>query len=179
MKFGKSVLFLVSMTLASVALAGHHEKTRMVIVVDDDTDGEETRVELDSRDLGFSLRDLQVGESRSVVDSQGRSILITRLDDGFEIDVDGKKVDLPAFHGGHHREHMAMVHPHAAVPIHGPDGILIISGESVDEATRQQITALLEAAGHTSGVRFIDHESAKSGQHRIKIVEKRIDKGTD
>jgi len=179
MKFRKYALLLVSITLAGVAFAGHAEKHKMVIAVEDDADGEEMRVELSSEDLGFRLQDLQVGESRAVVDSEGRNILITRQDDGFEFDIDGKKISVPAFHGRQHREHAVMVHPLDGAPMHGPHSITVLSGEPVDEVTQQKITSLLEAAGHTSGVRFIDHKSAKDGPHRIKIVEKRVEKVTD
>ena len=77
---------------------GKHERIIKVVKTGGDSD---IHIEIDSNDMGFNLDDLQVGESRSVVDDDGRSILVTRSDDGFSFTVDGKTIDLPALHREH------------------------------------------------------------------------------
>jgi len=36
---------------------------------------------------------MQVGDNRSVVDKNGRSILVTRAEENFSFDIDGKTID--------------------------------------------------------------------------------------
>ncbi|MDH3748164.1 MAG: hypothetical protein OER97_08145, partial [Gammaproteobacteria bacterium] len=104
--------------------------------------------------------------------------------------VNGKTITMPAFHGSEHGEHhevieidgagvddmdvRVMKNKHVAT-MPGPDDIMIMSGKPIDDATQQAIKSLLESAGHTSDVRFIDYETHKGGRHKIKIVEKRVD----
>ena len=100
----KNIVSLVAASvLASAAFAGEEMHTKMkMIVVDGDADSE-VRFELDSDELGFDLHDMQVGENQSVVDSQGRSVLVTREEDGFSFNVDGKIIKLPAVGAEHER----------------------------------------------------------------------------
>ena len=100
----KTVISLVAATvLASAAFAGEEVHTKMKMVVVDASDDDATRIELDSDELGFDLHDMQVGENQAIVDSAGRNILVTREEDGFSIDVDGKTIKLPALDGSHDR----------------------------------------------------------------------------
>lgn len=41
------------------------------------------------------MHGMQVGETQSIVDESGRSVLITREEQGFKFEVDGKTVILP------------------------------------------------------------------------------------
>lgn len=103
MKTKNTVSLIAASVLASAAFAGEEVQTKMkMVVVDGDAD-EEVRLELDSDELGFNLHDMQVGENQSVVDSQGRNILVTREEDGFSFNVDGKTIKMPAMDGEHER----------------------------------------------------------------------------
>jgi hypothetical protein len=177
----------VGVTLAGVAVAGEMERHEVVVAVVDESGDGETRVSLNSEDLGFNLHDLQVGESRSVVDEAGTPVLVTRTEDGFTFDVNGKTIEMPAFDGEHHGAVFVGGEHEQDVDVHvmkhpgpwsgaGPGGTMIISGKAIDEATQQQIRMLLESTGHEGEVRFIDRESGNGGPHKIKIVEKRIEK---
>lgn len=100
----KTVISLLAATvLASAALAGEEVQTKMKMVVVDASEAGETRIELNSDELGFDLHDMQVGENQAIVDATGRNILVTREEDGFAIDVDGKTIKLPALDGSHDR----------------------------------------------------------------------------
>jgi len=160
------------------------DEAHIKIEVATETDGHDAvRIELDSDDMGFNLHDMQEGENRSIVDKDGRTILITREADGFSFDVDGKTVRMPMLHGEHGTIAMAhggdhenvdvrVLHHAGDVTTKVMDGTMIITAEPVDEATQQAIRSLLESAGHGGEAHFIDRESAHDGEHKIKVIKK-------
>lgn len=181
MAISKVISSIVAIGMFGAAVAD--DEARMKIeVVTDDVSHESVFIELDGDDPGFNLHDMQVGENRSIVDKQGRNILVTREADGYTLDVEGKQVRLPVIHGEHgtiamsqsdHTENVDVrVWHHAgdmAPPAKG--GTMIFTREPVDEATQQAIQSLLESAGHGDEVNFVDHESAGKGPHRINVVK--------
>ncbi|MDH3532696.1 MAG: hypothetical protein OEO82_07185 [Gammaproteobacteria bacterium] len=190
MNLRKSILLVALLGMAMTAFAADEVRTKMVIALVDGDGDDQTRIELNSEELGFNLHDMQVGENRSIVAEDGRTILITREADGFSFDVDGKTVKMPAMPGGPHGPGMPhgpimidgaddvdahVVHGAHAGKFRGPGGITILSGKPIADATQQQIRTLLESAGHDSEVRFIDHESHHGGPHQMRIVEKRVE----
>jgi hypothetical protein len=185
MEFSKIVVSLAAIGLFGVAVA--QDQTRVQIeVISDDGDHEAVRLELDSDDMGFNLHDMQEGENRSIVDKDGRTILVTRNADGYSFDVDGKTIDMPLVASGHHgvviadAEHgenvdvRVMKHGKVAAPVH-MDGTMIMTGKPVDEATQQAIRSLLESAGHEGEVRFMDRERMHEGHQQVRIIEKRVE----
>lgn len=172
-----------TLLFATAALAGENEHTKVEIkVISDDGDGN-THLVLDSDEMGFNLHDMQVGENQSIVDKEGRPVLITRNEDGFEFQVDGKTIDMldiAAPHANAVFEDDVDVHvirnhigkPPAPHAMGGMDGVMIISGEEIDEATQQIIRTALESAGHES-VRFADGHGG--GPHQVKVVSKVIE----
>lgn len=173
---------------AAASFAAEEIKTKMHIeVIDDSADGA-IQIKLDSDDMGFNLHDMQVGENRSIVDESGKSILITRKESGFVFDVDGETIEMPMFDGDHHGAvwvsdgHGKDVDVHVMkdvdfVKAESMDGIMIMSGKPIDEATQQAIKSLLESAGHGSEVNFINHEQHHGdGEHHVKVIQKRVKK---
>ena len=164
MAFSKIVVSVAAIGLFGVAIA--QDQTRVQIeVIADDTDHEVVRIELDSDDMDFNLHDMQEGENRSIVDKDGRAILVTRNADGYSFDVDGKTIDMPLMADGHHGK--------VGKPVH-MDGTMIMTGKPVDEATQQAIRSLLESAGHGSEVRFVDREGIHE-KHQVHVIEKRVE----
>lgn len=177
---------LATVLFAAAAYAGEKGDHKMEIkVITDDGDGE-THLVLDSDDLGFNLHDMQVGENRSIVDKEGRSILITRGEESFSFDVDGKTIEMPVF-AGHKGDHMKDVDvrvmrmghhngkgPHAKGPhaMMDDQGVVIFSGKQIDAATQQVIRTALESAGHEN-VHFAggDH----GGPHGVHVIEKVVE----
>lgn len=189
MDYRKPLVVLATLGLATTALAGDEKHMSMSIAVVDDATQEEVRVDLDDATLGFNLADMQVGENRAVVDKNGQNVLITREENGFRFDVDGKTIRTPLHHGHADGEFdvVVMGTPHAGhahgAPLPplppmatGPGGTTIISAEPIDEQTQQAIKGLLEAAGHEADVRFIDHRAPGDGRREVRIVEKRVEK---
>lgn len=143
------------------------------VVMEDDSDA--TTVVLDSDELGFKLHDLQVGENRSVVDSEGRSVLITRQDEGFTLEVDGKTIELPPPpHGKRGMMHGPGDGEHATVRIirDASPGVMIIGGEEIDEATQEIIRSALAAAGHEE-VHFAGGHDG--GPHQVHVIREEVE----
>ena len=177
----KLAVFMAAALFAATAYAGEKAHHKMEIkVVTDDGSGESVVV-IDSDDLDFRLHDLQVGENRSIVDKDGRSILITRAEDGITLNIDGKIVELPEIDmlGGHFAPDVdfdfdvhVMDHGTAPYALWETDGVMIISGKEIDEATQQIIRTALESAGHES-VNFTGGHG--SGLHQVHVIKKVVE----
>ncbi len=185
MAFSKVVVSVAAIGLFGVAIA--QDQTRVQIkVISDDMDHEAVRIELDSDEMGFNLHDMQEGENRSIVDKNGRTILVTRNADGYSFDVDGKTIDMPLIASGHHGVVVAdavhgenvdvrvMKHAKVATSVH-MDGTMIMTGKPVDEATQQAIRSLLESAGHDGEVRFMDRERIHENHEQVRVIEERVE----
>ncbi len=179
MKFKQVALMTATVLFATAAFSGDriHQKMEIKVVSDDGTG--ESVVVLDSDTLGFDMRDMQVGENRSVVDKNGRAVLITRNEHGFSLNVDGETIDLPAVRGdhdarvwtsgGHDRDlDVHVVRTRADSDPVAMDGVLIFSGKEIDAATQDLIRTTLEAAGH-SDVRFTGGKDG--GPHRVHVIK--------
>ena len=191
MNFKQFAVIVVIGLFATTVWSGEERHQKIEIKVISDDGGDRTHFVLDSDELGFNLHDMQVGENQSVVDKEGRAVLITRTEDGFSFEVDGKTIDMPAF-GGHHEKsvwvskgefapdvdvdvrvmrkgmHPGMA-PHAMMQ---DEGVMIISSEEIDAATQQVIRTALESAGHES-VHFVG--GGVGGPHRIHVIEKVVE----
>lgn len=191
MKFRIVAALVAVSAVALTAFAGDKPHSRISIATIDDATQEEVRVDLDSETLGFELRDLQEGENRSVVDKNGQNVLITRESEGFRFDVDGKTIRMPLFEVEHHGGPGGFVHaPGINKEVHivrahggpmppmmgGPKGIVIMSGDPIDDATQQAIKSLLESAGHDSDVHFVERLMPPHAPgNGFKVIEKRVE----
>lgn len=184
MKLLKIVIFAASLIVAGVAIAGEPHQMKFKIAIAEDDGNGEVVVNLDSDDLGFDLQDLQEGETRSIVDESGRSILITREAKGYKIDVDGKTIEMPLFeseHGsmwvsdGYNEDvEIHMMGDAKFVSIGDFSGVNIISSEPIDEITQEGIKALLASSGHSGDVNFIDTSDGPHGLHEVRIITKEV-----
>jgi hypothetical protein len=179
----------------TTVLADEEIHTKIVISVKDDGGGDDVYFELDSDEIGFNLHDMQVGENRSIIDKSGKSILVTREENGYRFDVDGKTVNMPVFDGEHDgaisavggavddvdihvmrldgQPHMRTMTSRSGMP--EMEGVMIISEKSIDDATQQQIKTLLESTGHGSDVRFVGGDQGHGGLHGVRVIEKSVD----
>ncbi|MDJ0698495.1 MAG: hypothetical protein QNJ07_01455 [Woeseiaceae bacterium] len=96
MRLETSILALAALGLTAASLADEVQKTKMKIAIVEDSGDGETRITLDSDELGFNLHDLQEGETQTISDASGKNVLVTRTADGFSLDVDGKTIEVPA-----------------------------------------------------------------------------------
>jgi len=191
MRFKQFAVFVVIGLFAATVWSGEESHQKIEIKVISDDGGDRTHFVLDSDELGFSLHDMQVGENQSIVDEEGRAVLITRTEDGFSFEVDGKTIDMPAFDDLHEKNvwvnkgeftsdidvrvmHKGMgmhpgMAPHAMME---DEGVMIISGKEIDAATQQVIRTALESAGHDS-VHFAG--GGEGGLHQVRIIEKVVE----
>lgn len=186
MKFKQFAVLVVIGLFATTVWSGEEMRHTMKIAIVEADGDSETRIELDSDDLGFNLHEMQVGENRSIVDKEGRSILITRGEENFSFEVDGKTIDMPLF-GGHDGANVwvskgefapdfdvdvRVMHEGMAPMAMGLEGVMIVSEKEIDEATQQIIRTALESTGHEN-VHFAGgHEG---GPHRVHVISKVVE----
>ncbi|MEL7184838.1 MAG: hypothetical protein AAFN50_00205 [Pseudomonadota bacterium] len=179
----KALLVAIFMVLTGVgiACAGEAEEKFKIKVVKSGDDGEHT-----SQWVGDpgELDGLEVGESKTLEDG----VVVTRTEEGLSFNINGEVVDVPKRHG--RARTMAIMHkeghddeievevikggPHMAVRAHKMhDGIMIASGEAIDESTQETIRSVLASAGYESEVRFIDRASMHA--KHVTVIEERIE----
>jgi len=188
--FRKFVVLFWAFLLATAAIAGEKYRTKIEIAIDDDDSGHQSFA-FDSKDAGFSLHDMEVGETRELTGESGNTALLTRADDGFVMDVNGEKIDLSDLQDtdGAHVVHMSVDGDHKKMKKHkkvrmiktdDDNGVTIISGKSIDEATRERIREALQSAGQDGEVVFIDSNELMTGggaheRHEVRIIRKEVD----
>ena len=185
---------LAALLAATIVQADHEQKTKIEVAISDDASGEQTFI-FDSQDAGFDLQSMQVGEIRSITDRNGTTADVRRTEDGFELDLNGKTIDLPVIqeYDGLHGEHdvNVLVDVDHVDGVKGArkvkviksgtaDGITIISGPEISAATRQRITEALEAEGLDGEVMYIDDASHDGVQQagskrKVRIIRKEVD----
>jgi hypothetical protein len=194
---GKSIVVSVfALVLGAAAFAGEEHRMHVELALDDDQTGAQV-FRFDSQDAGFNLHDMQVGESRTITGESGETALVVRTEDGFEFDINGKKIqmgDVGAAHGfaiaqsQHHAdalinmdEDVHVEHAIKVIKVGSVDSenvVTIIAPNSLDETTQQQIRDVLSTSGHTGEVMFIDTNSAH-GDHasmeRVHIIKQEVD----
>lgn len=204
MTIRKFAVLFWAFLIASAAIAGEEQRTRIEIDVDSDAAGHQT-FKFDSKDAGFNLQDMAVGETRVLTDESGSTAQVIRTEDGFELDINGEKIDISDLHAmnGPHSGHKMMMHVnadgHAAdidtdvvidkdvrkvkiVRSGDTEDVTIISGSAIDEATRQRIREALESSGQSGEVVFIDSsefdvdgETQAHGKREVRIIKKKVD----
>ncbi len=188
MKLLKLLALAVTLIFGAAALAEVEEKRELKIVIAGASPDQSTTFHWVSDHSDFDMQGMQLGETHSIVDESGRSVLITREVEGFRFDIDGETVVVPDM--GDFDAHMAFVNvdgsdfsadieievigDHQLLTSHDADGVTIISGEPLDAATRESIKAVLQSAGRDDEVTFIDGSGGADGRH-IKIIKKRVE----
>jgi len=172
---------------AATTFAEEEHQMKFKIIVAEDGSDESTNISWSSADADFDMQEMQVGESRSIVDGEGRAILITRAESGFKMEVDGKTIDLPAMPGmGVHGAHMAFVDADNMdidvrvisdgdfMSSSGPEGVTIITDDALDESIKASIRAVLQSAGRDDDITFIDGSGGADARH-VKIIRKHVE----
>ncbi len=186
MKTLKLLALAVTLIFGAAALADVEEKREMKIIVAGSSSDDSTTFHWTSDDPGFDMESMQLGETHSIVDESGRSVLITREAEGFRFDVDGETIMVPDMGG--YGPHLAFVDgsdftadfdievmgDHQMMSSHGAGGVTIISSEALDATTQESIKAVLQSAGRNEEVTFIDNSGGSDGRH-VKIMRKQVE----
>jgi hypothetical protein len=175
----QTATLLATILFATAAYSSETEHHTMDIQVIVDDGAGATHLTLDSDELGFNLHDMQVGENRSIIDKEGRSILVTRTEENFSFEVDGKTIEMPIFDGhgdgniwASKVDHTATIDVRAMHDGMAPnvivdaEGVMIFSGKEIDEATQQIIRTALESTGHEN-IHFAG--SGNDGPHEVHV----------
>ena len=97
-------VFLWACLIATAAIAGEEHRTQIKIAVDGD--GEDHQfIEFDSQNSDVDLQNLAVGESKTLTDTGGEEVTVTRTDNGLEFNVGGETIEIDHMPGGMHGEH--------------------------------------------------------------------------
>lgn len=166
---------------AAMAQEGE-EKIRIKVMVDGEGSDEATEVHWVSSDMDFEMQDLAVGETRTIKGDSGNTVTMTREEEGFSFNIDGKTIMLPDM--GAHGTHMAFVgdgamHENIDVDVtsdvhvmraHHPDGVTIVSGKPLDDSVKESIRSVLISAGNNEEVTFID--GSEDGK---RVIMKKIE----
>jgi hypothetical protein len=184
----KSVISVaVVIGLTGSALAGDEANTKVAIELLAEDGAHVKHFIINSENLDFDLDEMQVGESRSIVDGSGQTILVTRDENGFSFNIDGEEIDLPEFQQGHHggmhwiadgEDSDINVHVMSDINVtsmNAMSGTMVVSPRPIDAATQQAIRSVLESAGYGGEVEFIDHDGAEQGKVMIKKVERVVE----
>jgi len=180
----KLAALAILMTFGAAVGQEVEKKMEIKIMVDDDASDAATKVHWASNVMDFDLQDLAVGESRTVDDESGQTVIITREEEGFSFNVDGKTVMMPDM--GAHGAHMAIMGDgamHESIDVdvdvtsdvhvmraHHPDGVTIVSGKPLDDSVKDSIRSVLISAGNNEEVTFID--GSEGGRHvMVKKIE--------
>lgn len=176
--------------LCAAAFAGQEveHKTAIKVIVADDETSEPTTFEWTSDGEDARLDDMQVGETRTVTDDSGRTVLVTREEDGYNFDVDGRSVKMPDF--GAHGTHMMVMsadggdfeydmevdgeHHVVMKRLHAPEGVTIISDEPLDASVQESIRSVLQSAGRDDEITFIDG-SADGEEREMRVIKKKVE----
>jgi hypothetical protein len=85
--------------LLSVATFASEKQRHIQLQVQSD-EGEAAGMQafrFDSDEAGFNLDELQLGESRSYIDEVGNNMFVVRTEEGFDFDINGRKISVPDF----------------------------------------------------------------------------------
>ncbi len=69
----------------------------------------EIKIAADDDVVKIEADDMEIGETRQSFTESGKEVLVTRTEDGFQLEVDGKEIDVDLPHAGDHGDgHHAM-----------------------------------------------------------------------
>jgi hypothetical protein len=157
------------------------------------TGQQETVIRINSEEHGFSLQDLQPGESRSLQSEDGRPVTVTKVDSGVQFNIDGEVVDMPMpgdaggekvirkrmYRDGNHDAKVVTDIEVEHMDIAG--GATIASEQALDQATQDAIRAALANAG-IDEVHFLNAGDAekevttmrRDGDQEIRVIRKEV-----
>jgi len=175
-------VFLWVCLIATAAIAGEEHRTHIKIAVGGDGIDHQV-IEFDGQDSDIDLQSLAVGESKTLTDTTGKEVTVTRTENGLEFGVDGKKIEIDHLLDGMHGEHdmdNIVVEKHKNVRViktNNKDGVTVISGNEIDADTRAKIEEVLKDAGENGDVMFIDgselHDGMQAHEGReVRIIKK-------
>jgi len=134
-----------------------------------------------SKGMSFDMQDMAIGETRTIDGESGQSASVTRLEDGYSFDVDGKTVKMPDMgslgvaiahadiDGLHENIDIDVMNDVHVTRAHMADGVTIISSTPLDSSVKESIKSVLISAGSNDEVTFID--GSQVGMRVMKMTK--------
>jgi hypothetical protein len=91
------IIFFALMLSAATFASEQQRRVEVRVEAHDGHDGEMQSFRFDSDEAGFDLDELQLGESRAYVDAEGNNLYVVRTEEGFDFDLNGRKISMPDF----------------------------------------------------------------------------------
>ena len=157
----KLAALAILLIFGTAAAQDDERKVQIKVMVAGVGDDEASELSWSSNDLGFDIQDLAVDETRTMESQSGETVTITRAEEGFNVEVDGKTIMMPGM--GAHGTHMALVGA----------GVTIVSGNPLDQSVKDSIRSVLISAGNNEEITFID--GSQDGR-RVMIKKGRSDR---
>ncbi len=66
------------------------------------------QIAADDEPITIDASGMEIGDSRQSFTESGKEVLVTRTEDGFQLEVDGKDIDVDLPHAGDHGDHHAI-----------------------------------------------------------------------
>lgn len=171
--------------MAAPVTAQVEQEHEMKIVVAGAMEDEPTSIHwIGNGDPGFNMHGMQVGETQSIVDESGRTVLITRQEEGFKFEVDGKTIMIPEM--TQRGQYVTLADgPNMAADFdvevitedftaHDGNTVTIISSEPLDTSTQESIKAVLQSAGRDDKVTFVD-SGGDTETRQVKVIRKIVE----
>ncbi len=154
-----TIIFFALMLSAATLASEQHRQIKVLIEAGEGHDGEMQLFRFDSDEAGFDLDVLQLGESRAYVDAEGNNLYVVRTEDGFDFDLNGRKISLPDF-----SKHGDITMMHAGDETHvvrSVQKIKLISGDDID--------------GLDLDIELNFDDMDIHGDHEIHVIKKEVD----
>ena len=189
MKIRTFMIFVWGFLIAAAAVAGEEQRTEIEIAIDGDASKHRV-FRFNSAESDVDLHGMAVGESQVITDSDGNEVTVSRTKKGLEFDIEGEKIEIADMHGEHdfgmiHKAHDedVVIEKHKQVRMiktSDADGVTIVSGNKIDDATRAALEKVLKDAGQGGDVVFIDGTELSGdeqvhGKREVRIIKKEID----
>ena len=154
-----TIIFFAVMLSAATFASEQHRQVEVLVGTGGAHDGDFTSFRFDSDEAGFDLDELQLGESRAYVDADGNNLFVVRTEDGFDFDLNGRKISLPGF-----LDHESIAFMHAGDEAHvvrSVQRIEMISGDDID--------------GLDLDIELNFDDMEMHGDHEIHVIKKEVD----
>ena len=92
-----TIIFFALMLSAATLASEQQRQIDVRVAAHEGHEGAIQSFRFDSDEAGFDLDELQLGESRAYVDAEGNNLFVVRTDEGFDFDLNGRKISLPDF----------------------------------------------------------------------------------
>ncbi|WP_196140299.1 hypothetical protein [Aliikangiella sp. G2MR2-5] len=164
----KTVLATVfgALAFASFSAIASEKEPHQVLININKTNNEDAVVDLkvDGESDSFDLPELNVGESKTFTTQSGKSVVATKTENGYKINVEGKELDIPVFTG------KLGAKLHKSMPFQGiHEDVVTITGIELDENQKQIIRDAFVAAGVNKKVKFNNKHIMVFSSNDVKI----------